>query len=248
MTEHQRYQEFIFKLSLSAFLIAAFTLLANYIVLGLNHVLFWHNHLMTLPLIGFIIGAVILIWRYKRGKVSSYDLSYSRKALISGWAVGAILMFVCGVIWSNVKPTYTYSHNPFSVYTVSSPERNLEFKTSTSTFNEKSLQEHKGTSYLVFFRFDCPYCAQGMPYLLAKLNADERLGRGDKGIQFIDISTSEGTRIGKRYGVTKANTIIGINDSGKVISNEKLATDGDNAYSIIVNRSHLDKVASSLSH
>uniref|UniRef100_UPI003F68DE92 hypothetical protein n=1 Tax=Streptococcus pluranimalium TaxID=82348 RepID=UPI003F68DE92 len=148
----------------------------------------------------------------------------------------------------NVKPVYTYSHNPFNIYTISSPQRDLEFKTSTTTFKEKSLKEHKGTSYLVFFRFDCPYCAQGMPYLLSKLNAGEKQGNGDKGIQFIDISTPEGTRIGNEYGVTKANTIIGINDNDEVISHEKLAKDGDKAYSIIVNRNHLNKVVSSLAH
>ncbi len=87
-----------------------------------------------------------------------------------------------------------------------------------------------------------------MPYLLSKLNAGEKQGNGDKGIQFIDISTPEGTRIGNEYGVTKANTIIGINDNDEVISHEKLAKDGDKAYSIIVNRNHLNKVVSSLAH
>ncbi len=234
------------KLITDLFSVSFFTVLLSVFTVVIHRRVVWNGYTVLIPFLTVVVFLALIVSLYRQSKLSSYGIEQYAKFIVPIWIVVASLVFLfSGVV--NKDRGYSYQPQPVSVYSRFNDIRDLEFNTSTYSFKESELGKHKGTSYLVFFRFDCSLCKVGMPYLLEHLDSSLKSSRAKMGIQFIDVSTSQGAKIARYYGVKRAATIAEIDETGSVTLSSAVATQSANSSKVVPNKTYLDKVISHLS-
>lgn len=226
--------------------IAFFTILLSFFTLTIHNRMVWNNYSLLFPyiIIGIFIGLIISF--YQNGKLSSNAISLFAKFTIPIWLGVAALVFIFSSM-INKDLGYSYQLKPISVYSFLSEKKDLEFNSSTYSFKESQLSNNKRASYLVFYRFDCSLCKIGMPYLLNHLTVQLKNGDAKNGIQFIDVSTSQGSKIARQYGVKRAGMIAEFNDKQRNPLIRSIVKYNKDHSKIIIDKPYLDNVISNLS-
>lgn len=234
------------KLIADLFSVVFFTIMLSIFTLVIHNRMVWNGYTVLIPFLVVVVFLALIVSLYRQGKLSSYGIEQYAKFIVPVWIVVASLVFLfSGMV--NKDQGYSYQLKPVSVYSRFNDKQDLEFNTSTYSFKKSELTNHKRTSYLVFFRFDCSLCRVGMPYLLNHLDSSLKSGNPKNGIQFIDVSTSEGANIARHYGVQRAAMIAEIDNTGRATLITPVITRYGSSSKVIPNKPYLNKVISNLS-
>lgn len=234
------------KLIADLFSVAFFTIMLSIFTLVIHNRMVWNGYTVLIPFLVVVVFLALIVSLYRQGKLSSYGIKQYAKFIVPVWIVVAILVFLfSGMV--NKDQGYSYQLKPVSVYSRFNDKQDLEFNTSTYSFKKSELTNHKRTSYLVFFRFDCSLCKVGMPYLLEHLDSSSKSSSAKNGIQFIDVSTSQGSKIARQYGVKRAGMIAEFNDKQRDPLIRSIVKYNKDHSKIIIDKPYLDNVISNLS-
>ena len=197
------------------FFIHSILLGATFLVLSFTTIVVSHKVVWSAPY-SFLIFLLIVLSLYLFNYLCNSKglmISIFRSLLVL--YVASILLFVAGLYSSISNGQSYFGYESILLY---EHQKELIVTDQSRLVSEDTL----ANNVLVFYKPNCPYCQVAIPYLLETGN------KNLEHILLVDVSTDNGSRLAKEYGITEVPTAYyKTMESSEYISLSDTDTDGN---------------------